>query len=105
MVQTVCIPQLNGYNGRGPSQCWPEVLDVIRSLCPKMENLHLCTSYDDTVIALAKFRNIKTLSIFRSVAKLRTLFTPSLIHTPIFDSGFLNVGKDMDKFGKLTRNS
>ena len=62
---TVCIPQLNGYNGRGPSQCWPEVLDVIRSLCPKMENLHLCTSYDDTVIALAKFRNIKTLSIFR----------------------------------------
>jgi len=57
--------KLNGYNGRGPSQCWPEVLDVIRNLCPKMENLHLCTSYDDTVIALAKFRNIKTLSIFR----------------------------------------
>ena len=39
---------------------------MIRNLCPKMENLHLCTSYDDTVIALAKFRNIKTLSIFRS---------------------------------------
>ena len=38
---------------------------MIRNLCPKMENLHLCTSYDDTVIALAKFRNIKTLSIFR----------------------------------------
>jgi hypothetical protein len=62
----VSTPQLSGYNGRGPSQCWPEVLDVIRTLCPKMENLHLCTTFDDTVIALAKFRNIKTLSIFRS---------------------------------------
>lgn len=38
---------------------------MIRQLCPKLSNLHLCNSYPDTVISLAKFRDLRNLSIFR----------------------------------------
>ena len=32
-------------------------------------------------------------------SELEFLFTPSLLHSLIFDSGFLNVGEDMNKMG------
>jgi len=57
--------KLTGYNGRGPSQCSPDYLEVLQVLCPKIEKMHLCMTYPETFFPLSRFREITHLSIYR----------------------------------------
>jgi len=57
--------KLTGYNGRGPSQCSPDYLEVLQTLCPRIETMHLCMTYAETFFPLSRFREISHLSIYR----------------------------------------
>ena len=48
--------KLVGYNGRGPSQCSPQYLEVLQALCPKIETMHLCMTFPETFFPLSRFR-------------------------------------------------
>lgn len=57
--------KMTSYHARTPEQCDPKYLDFLFELCPNIENVHLCTNFRDTFIPLAKFRGIKSFSVFR----------------------------------------
>jgi len=65
-MQTALLDlKLTGYNGRGPSQCSPDYLEVLQVLCPRIEQMHLCMTFPETFFPLSRFREISHLSIYR----------------------------------------
>jgi len=65
MEQSMLNLKLTGYNGRGPSQCSPDYLEVLQVLCPKIEKLHLCMTFPETFFPISRFREVSHLSIYR----------------------------------------
>jgi len=73
--------KLRGYNGRGPSQCNPESIEVLQKLCPHVARMHLCMTWPDTFFPLSRFREVTHLSIYR-VASVENFDLPLMAFGP-----------------------
>lgn len=67
--------QLTSYHGRTPEGCATSNLEIVQKLCPNLEFVHLCTTFEDTFIPLARLRMVHTLILDR-VASLENFDLP-----------------------------
>jgi len=65
MDNKMLMLKLLGYNGRGAPQCKPEYLEVLAKLCPRIQKIHLCMTWPESMFYLSRFREVTHLSIYR----------------------------------------